>query len=130
MYVMLMAIQKQEKIPIYFKKQAQIGALLFNKTFFEVLAKYSNYNNIFSAKNIVKLSKNTKINKHAIKLEKSKQLLFNLIYSLKKVKLETLKTYIKINLTSSFIWPFESPTKVPILFNKKSNKNLCFYMDY
>ena len=45
---------------IYLKKQfqikvkAQIEALLFDKALIIFLAKYSNYNNIFSMKNIVK----------------------------------------------------------------------------
>ena len=35
-------------------------------------------------------------------LEKSKQILFRLIYILRLIKLETLKTYIKINLANEF----------------------------
>ena len=57
---------------VHSKKQAQVGVLLFNKTFTEVLAKYSNYSNVFLVKNAAKLSENTKINKHIIKLEESK----------------------------------------------------------
>ena len=51
----------------------------------------------------MELPKNFKINKYAIELEKSKQPLFGSIYSLESVELKTLKTYIKINLTNSFI---------------------------
>ena len=40
---------------------------------------------------------------YIIKLEKNKQLLFGSIYNLEVVKLEILKTYIKINLINSFI---------------------------
>ena len=53
--------------------------------------------------NRTKLLKYIRINDHIIKLEKSKQLLFNSIYNLKLVKLETLKTYIEINLANNFI---------------------------
>ena len=85
------------------KRQAQVGALLFNKTFTKVLAKYSNYSNIFLAENVAKLLENTGMNKHAIKLEKSKQPLFGPLYSLKLIELEILKTYIKTNLANDFI---------------------------
>ena len=73
-------------------------ALKFNKAFIAILAKYSNYKNVFSVKNIAKLLKYNKINNYAINLKKGKQLFFGPIYSLELVKLETLKTYIKINL--------------------------------
>ena len=53
--------------------------------------------------NIVELSKHIKMNNYVIKLEKDKQPLFGLIYSLELVELKTLKIYIKINLANSFI---------------------------
>ena len=59
-------------MPIYSKKQVQVGALLFDEAFIEVLVEYSNYSNIFLIENVTKLSKNTGINEHAIKLEKDK----------------------------------------------------------
>ena len=57
-FVVHMIIQKQEKMLVHAKKQTQIkaqsgiqvGILLFNKTFTEVLAKYSDYSNVFSIK--------------------------------------------------------------------------------
>ena len=51
----------------------------------------------------MELPENTGINKYTIKLEKNKQLLFDLIYNLEPVNLEILKTYIEINLTNGFI---------------------------
>ena len=75
-------------MPVYFKKQAKDGALLFDKAFTKILAEYSNYSNIFSVENAIKLLENIRINKHAIILEKSKQLLFGPIYSLELVELE------------------------------------------
>lgn len=83
--------------------KAQIGVLLFYKALTIVFVKYFNYSNIFSAKNIIKLSKYTKINIYAIKLEKCKQPSFSLIYSLEPVKLKMLKICIKTNLANSFI---------------------------
>ena len=78
----------------------------------------------------MKSLENTKINKHAIKLEKSKQPLFGPIYSLELIELETLKTYIKTNLVNDFIWFFKSPIGAPILFDKKPDRNFCFCINY
>ena len=83
--------------------KVQIKALIFIKVFIIFLAKYSNYNNVFSIKNITDFSKYIKINNHIIKLKIYKQPIFKLIYSLDPVKLETLKIYIKINLAYGFI---------------------------
>ena len=129
-FVVYVTIGKQEEILVHSEKQAQIGALLFNKAFTEVLAEYSDYSNVFSAKNAVKLLENTRINEHVIKLEKGKQPSFGLIYSLRLVELEILKTYIEINLANSFIWPSKSSAGVLILFNRKPDKSLCFCVDY
>ena len=52
---------------VHSKKQTQIEALLFDKIFTEVLVEYSDYNNVFSAKNVVELSENIEINEHTIK---------------------------------------------------------------
>ena len=70
------------------------------------------------------------MNNHAIELEESKEPLFNLIFCLGPVELEILKTYIKISLTSGFIWPSKSPAGAPILFDRKPDKSLRFYVDY
>ena len=70
------------------------------------------------------------MNKHVIKLEKDKQLSFGPIYNLGLIKLEIFKTYIETNLANGFIQLFKSPAKAPILFDKKSNRSLRFYIDY
>ena len=67
-----MAIREQEKMPMHSEKQAQVGALLFDKAFTKVPVEYSNYSNIFSAENAAEFLKNTGMNEYAIKLEKSK----------------------------------------------------------
>ena len=109
-------------MPVHSKKQAQIEAqvraLLFNKTLTEVLSKYSDYSDISSAEYVAEFLENTGMNEHAIKLEEDKQQLFGPIYSLGLVELETLKTYIKINLANGFIQPSKSLAKALILFNK------------
>ena len=70
------------------------------------------------------------MNEHAIKQEERKQQLFGPIYSLELIELETLKIYIKTNLANGFIWPFKFPAKVFILFDKKPDRSLRFYIDY
>ena len=128
------AIREQEKMQVYFKKQAQIKvqieALLFNKALIEVSTEYFNYGDVFSAEYAVELPENIRINKHTIELEEGKQLPFGSIYNLEPVELETLKTYIKTNLANGFIWPSKSPAKTPILLNRKSNRSLRFCVDY
>ena len=104
-------------MPIHFKRQAQVGALLFDKALIEFPTEYSNYNNVFSAVNVGKLPENTGINKHTIELEEGKQPPFKLIYSLDLVEFETLKTYIKGKLANGFIWPFKSPARAFNLFD-------------
>ena len=69
------------------------------------------------------------MNEYAIELEEGKQPPFGPIYSLEPIELKTLKTYIKINLANGFIWPFKSPARVFILFNKKLNRSFCFCVD-
>ena len=54
-------------------------------------------------KNAAKLLESLGINEYAIKLEKGKQPLFKLIYSLELVELEMVKIYIKTNLANGFI---------------------------
>ena len=104
-FVVYDAIRKQEEMPIYSKKQAQVGTLLFDKALTKVSAEYSNYSNFFSVENAVKLSEHTGMNDHAIVLKKGKQPPLDQIYSLGPVELEILKTYIKINLANGFICP-------------------------
>ena len=129
-FVVHVAIRKQEEMPVHSEKQAQVGALLFDKASTKVLAEYSNYSNVFSAENATELPENTGMNKHAIKLEEGKQPLFGLIYSLGQVELEILKTYIKTNLANGFIRPSKSPAGAPILFDRKPDGSLRLCVDY
>ena len=129
-FVVHVAIREQEEIPVHSKRQAQVGALLFDKAPTKVLAEYSDYSDVFSVENAAELPENTGINEHAIKLEEGKQPLFDPIYSLGPVELETLKTYIETNLANSFIRPFKSPARALILFDRKPDRSFCFCMDY
>ena len=74
-FVVHVAIREWEEIPVHSKRQvqiqhkAQVGALLFDEASTEISAEYSDYSNVFSAKNTAELSEKTGINEHAIKLE-------------------------------------------------------------
>ena len=129
-FVVHVAIRKWEEMPVHSKKQAQVRVLLFDKAPTEVPAENSDYSDIFSAENAAELPENTRINKHAIKLEEDKQPSFGPIYNLRLVELETIKTYIKINLANSFSKPFESLVGIPIFFNKKPDRSLHLCIDY
>ena len=91
---------------------------------------YSDYSNVFSTKNAAELPENIGINEYTIKLEEGKQPPFGSIYSLGPVELETLKTYIKINLANGFISPSKSPAGALILFNRKPDGSLRLCVDY
>ena len=77
-FVVHVTIKKREEMPVHSERQAQIeaqsgaqvGALLFDRVPNKVRSEYSDYNNVFSAKNVVELPENPKINEHAIKLDK------------------------------------------------------------
>lgn len=67
-----MIIDFVKKVWIKAQVSFKIRILVFNKTFITFLAEYFNYNNVFLAKNEMKLLKYTKINDLAIKLKKDK----------------------------------------------------------
>ena len=102
-FVVHVAIREREEMPVHSERQAQVGALLFDKAPTEVPAEYSDYSNVFSAENVAELPENTGMNEYAIELEECKQPPFGPIYILGLVELETLKTYIKTNLANGFI---------------------------
>ena len=130
MFVVHVVIREQEEMPVHSKKQAQVGALLFDEASTKIPAEYSDYSNVFSAENAADFPENIGINEHAIKLEEGKQPPFGPIYSLGPVELETLKTYIETNLANGFIRPSKSPAGAPILFDRKPDRSLRLCVDY
>lgn len=94
------------------------------------MAKYQDYFDIFLSDLAIKLPKNTNINKHIIELVGYKQLFYKAIYTLNVIKLENLKTYIKIYLKIRFIQIFQSLTNTLIIFDKMSDSSLQLYFDY
>ena len=89
------------KMIIHQARKAQLALLLAKKV--TVLAKYSDFANMFLEKSTNIFSEQTQVNEHVIELEKGKQPSYRPIYSLGLVELKTLKTYIETNLANSFI---------------------------
>jgi hypothetical protein len=67
---------------------------------------------------------------HKITLESNNILKYSPLYKMFLEKLETLKQYFINNLEKDFIEPSQSPFAAPVLFIKKPNKGLRFYIDY
>ena len=111
-------------------KRAQIAYLKADETPTKILSEYADFADVFSPKLAVELSEHTEINDHAIELVDNWQPPYGPIYSLGLVKLKTLKAYIKNNLVNGFIRPSKSPTRAPILFDKKPDGSLRLYVDY
>lgn len=63
-------------------------------------------------------------------MEESKQPLYGPIYSLGLVELDTLKTYIKTNLTNDFMRFLKCSAGTLILFDKKPNRSFWRYVNY
>ena len=116
------------KITMQPVRKAQMALLLAKKI--TVPGKYLDFANIFLEKLATILPEQTKVNKHAIKVEKGNQPFYRPIYSLDFVKLGTFKTYIKINLSNSFIRDSKSPAGPPILFVCKPNASSRLFVDY
>lgn len=81
-----------------------------------ILARYSNFANVFIKKLAAKLLKHFDINKYSINLESDKYPPYRSIYSLGPVELKTFKTYIETNLANGFIRLSKSPVGTLILF--------------
>ena len=115
-------------MPIYSSSPAQVAALMSEETVIPV--EYSNFFNVFFSDSAAELPEHTGINDYLINLLDNKQLPYSPIYSLRLVELKTLKTYIKVNLASSFIRSFKSPSGVPILFVRKKDASLRLCINY
>lgn len=102
---------------VYPSCQAQIASLKAKDTFVTVPAKYLDFANVFFEKLATMLLEHIEINNYSINLEVGKQPLYEPIYSLGSVELETLKIYIEINLDNSFIRPSKFHTSILILFD-------------
>ena len=109
---------------------AQIAVLKQDEAATKVPFKYENYADVFSFDLAMELPKNTGINKQAIELQDDNQPPYGPIYSLRPVKLETLKTYIETHLKTGIIQPSKSAAGALILFDKKPNSSLWQSVDF
>lgn len=88
-------------IIIHSARKIQIALLLTKK--FEILIKYLDFLNIFLKEKTLVLLELIKLNQYTIQPQNNKQSFYRPIHSLRLIKLEILKTYIKTNLVNSFI---------------------------
>ena len=116
------------KIITHPAKKTQIALLFIEKVL--ILAKYLDFANIFLKKSAQILPEQTRASKYTIMLEKSDQLPYRLIYSLGLIELETLKSYIKINLVNGFMKASKLPESALIHFDHKLNGSYCLCVNY
>lgn len=117
-------------VNVYLFRRSYIAKFIVEKAFTKIFNKYSNFVDVFLPYLAFKLPEHSDINNHAIKPINSQQLPYKLIYSLRLVKLETLKAYIKTNLANKFIRLFKSPTRILILFEWKLDRFFRLYINY
>ena len=127
--VHVVALSADSSDKVHPSKRAQIAHLKADKASTEVSSKYIDFVEVFSSKLVTELLKHG-INNHIIEFVDDWQPAYALIYSLGPMKLEILRAYIENNLANGFIKPSKSPAGAPILFNKKLNGRLRFYIDY
>ena len=111
-------------------RKPQIFGLIAKKAPTKVPVEYSDFADVFSLDLASKLPEHTRINDHAIELVDGQQPLYGSIYSLKPVKLKTLKAYIETNLVNEFIRSSKLPAGAPISFNRKSDGSFWLCVDY
>ncbi len=108
-----------EAMTIHLSQAAQIPTLQWDKASTKILAKYSDYTDVFSLELAMELAQNTGMNEYTIELIDGKQPPYRSIYALSPVELETLKAYIETHLKTGFIRSSKSLAGTPILFDKK-----------
>ena len=101
-----------------------------DKALTKVSSEYADFADVFLSKLVTELLKHMRINDYTIELVDDQQFLYDPIYSLEPIKLETLKAYIENNLADSFIKPFKSLARASILFDKKPDGSLKLYVNY
>lgn len=90
-----------------------------------IFFKYNNFVNYFFLNYIIKFSNYININNYIINLIKNQQPYYQHIYSLKPMKLEFFKIYIRINLVKAFI-KILFINFIKILFKKKFKTNFKY----
>ena len=116
------------RMTIYLAKKTQIALMLTKKVI--ILVKYLDFANVFLKKLIKVLLEQIRANKHAIKLEKGKQLAYESIHSLSLVEIEIFKPCIKTNLAIDFFKAPKLSADTLFFFICKANGSLCLCVNY
>lgn len=117
-------------VNIHLSCKLQIADFIIKEAFTKVFINYSDFANVFSPDLASELPKHTWINNHAIELVKGQHPFYEPIYNLKPVELETLKTYIEINLINDFLRPSKLPIDTSIFFNQKLDRLFQLCINY
>lgn len=115
---------------VYPSHTVEIASLQVNKTPIIVHPEYSNFPDVCSPELVAEFLEYLEIKNHTIDLVVGKLPSYVPIYSLRLIKLETLKIYIKNNLTNSFITTSKLLTSALIVFIWKFDRSLCLCVDY
>ncbi len=119
-HIAVLSIDSSDEV--YPSKKAQIAHLKADEAPTKVPSKYTYFADVFSPKLAIELLQHMKINNYTIELVDDQQPPYGPFYSLGPVELETLKTYVKNNLTNDFIKPSKFSIGAPILFDKKTKR--------
>lgn len=111
-------------------KKLLLAASKQDKSPTEIIIEYNDFTHFFSLDLAIRSLNRTGINKHAIKVLEGKSPLYSLIYSQNLVELETFKTYIVTQLKIRFIYTSKSLGAMPLIFDKKSDRNFHLYINY
>ena len=130
MFVIYVVALEALEPAVYSSQALLLAAIQQDKVLTKIPLMYPDYDNILSLDLTMELPENIDINQNAIELVKRKQPSYDSIYSLGLVELETLNTYIKTYLKTGLILFSKSPKVVPILFNKKLDRNLRLCINY
>ena len=67
---------------------------------------------------------------YQITLDSDKELSYSSFYKMSTEELKALRKYLTENLAKGFIEPSQAPYASPVLFVKKPNRSLRFYIDF
>ena len=111
-------------------QKPQISGLIAKEALTKIPNEYANFADVFSLDLASKFPEHTIINDHTIKQVDGQQPSYGPIYSLRPVKLETLKAYIEINLANGFIRSSKFLASIPILLDRALTGFLRLCVDY
>ena len=117
-------------IEVQLSHRPQIVGLIAKEAPTKIPHKYIDFADKFFPNLPSELLKYIRINNYAIELASNQQLLYKSIYSLKLIKIKTLKTYIETNLANEFIRLSKLPANTPIFFDWKLNRSFRLCVNY